>query len=200
VRRLRVGIAKRFPGGAGLRPGPLRGPARSWLTTVRSTQTLTIASLDGARRGAEEPKRDERIAAGHLRRKRGPACDVKIATTGAPRGARRIQQWMRSHRNCAFRRAIPLHWGQMIKPRTLPRVAARSTHAHSMSCPPKGRLRRPGDEPRRASSNHRRWKIHRRSRGMGILDSRFRGNDKADLTSVSPATTATGRRRETPGS
>jgi hypothetical protein len=72
----------------GLRPGPLRGPARSWLTTVRSTQTLSVNLV---RRGPE---------AGHLRRKRGPVSDKSpqvfmlalslryMSAHGAPRGAR----------------------------------------------------------------------------------------------------------------
>jgi len=46
---------------SGLRPCPLRGPARSWLTTVRSTPNA-----------AGQLSRRALTAAGHLRRKRGP--------------------------------------------------------------------------------------------------------------------------------
>jgi hypothetical protein len=69
---LRAGSQSGARGGVGLPPGPLRGPARSWLTTVRSIPNAGDRLLSTAfNRGETEPKRDERIAAGHLRRKRG---------------------------------------------------------------------------------------------------------------------------------
>ena len=59
---------------SGLRPGPLRGPARSWLTTARfKPNACDRLVLVGAMHRDEEPERGERIEAGHLRRKRGPA-------------------------------------------------------------------------------------------------------------------------------
>jgi len=75
-----------------LRPGPLRGPARSWLTTVRSIPTWP-AHLFGALPG----RRTLTAKARPGRRKR---------RLGAPRGARVPQGT--SHRFCVFRRAIPL--------------------------------------------------------------------------------------------
>ena len=53
-----------------LRPGPLRGPARSWLTTVGSISNAIRPSLN-KERGAKTKRRGG--PAGHLRRKRGPA-------------------------------------------------------------------------------------------------------------------------------
>ena len=62
-------------GGAGLPPGPLRGPARSWLTTLRPTPNASrpVDMVRAGKRGKE-------------RRKRGRRTDSR--RNGAPRGAR----------------------------------------------------------------------------------------------------------------
>src|SRR5680860_1332415 len=62
-------------GGAGLPPGPLRGPARSWLTTLRPTPNAS-GSVDMVRAGKR----------GKERRKRGRRTDSR--RNGTPRGAR----------------------------------------------------------------------------------------------------------------
>ena len=70
VRCPRVSFATRHSAAPELRPGPLRGPARSWLTTVESTPNAIRPSLN-KERGAKTKRRGG--PAGHLRRKRGPA-------------------------------------------------------------------------------------------------------------------------------
>jgi hypothetical protein len=57
-------------GGAGLPPGPLRDPARSWLTTLGSVP-IAGDRLSCLWMRRAEPPTGQRIAAGHLRRKRG---------------------------------------------------------------------------------------------------------------------------------
>jgi hypothetical protein len=75
----------------GLRPGPIRGPARSWLKSLISRYRPS-AWLSGHQRLKARP--------GGLAQK-SPRC-------GAPEGARRIRQRIRTPSVCAFRRAIPL--------------------------------------------------------------------------------------------
>ena len=96
VRCPRVSFATRHSAAPELRPGPLRGPARSWLTTVESTPNAIRPSLN-KERGAKTKRRGG--PAGHLRRKRGPAssnrrkcsccaCRCYMSACGAPEGAR----------------------------------------------------------------------------------------------------------------
>jgi len=123
-----------------LRPGPLRGLARSWLTTVRSTSN------------AIRPSRGERIRikrrdgpAGHLRRKRGPAlsnrrkcscCAIASLHERVWRAGRR-PRGPRQDRDTIGLRLSARHpltcEGQISKPRTPERVAARRTHVSSPS-------------------------------------------------------------------
>ena len=57
---LRAGSQAGARGGVGLPPGPLRGPARSWLTTVGSIPNAGDRGLSTALgRGEIEPKRDK---------------------------------------------------------------------------------------------------------------------------------------------
>jgi hypothetical protein len=74
-------------GGAGLPPGPLRGPARSWLTTVRPIPNDgdRLSRLRDAERGTPT---GQRIGSGTLTAKAGPV--PENVATGAPRGARAV--------------------------------------------------------------------------------------------------------------
>jgi hypothetical protein len=91
--------------------------------TVRSMPNAGDRRLSTAsKRGEAEPKRDERIAAGHSRRKRG--LPSQIAAAGAPRGARRLRQRRRSHRFALFGAPPPQTPGAI-------RAAARRTHVWS---------------------------------------------------------------------
>ena len=88
VRRLRVHARSMSTRAAsGLPPGSLGVPARSWLTTWVLRYRAMPLPESGAR------------------------CRTDAAT-GAPRGARRGPQGSRSHRICAFRRAIPPRMGK----------------------------------------------------------------------------------------
>jgi len=107
---------------AALRPGTLRFPARSWLTTDSSGPSAK------ARPGKPNKGR-----------------------YGAPKGARASVS-MRTIRTCAFRRAIPLRWGEQPIPGAGKRRGKESA-CLSLDC----------HAPcRRASSNHRHWLLDRR--------------------------------------
>ena len=79
---LRAGLRKSAPGAVRAPPGPLRDPARSWLTTLGSSSNaddrLSWSALCAESRSPNGTKAS--------RRGSGPA--LEVAVTGAPRGAR----------------------------------------------------------------------------------------------------------------
>ena len=110
VRCPRVSFATRHSAAPELRPGPLRGPARSWLTTVGSTPNAIRPSLN-KERGAKTKRRGG--PAGHLRRKRGPA------PLKSPRLARREAP------ACRKARALGLRFSARHPPQTPDAPASR---------------------------------------------------------------------------
>ena len=76
----------------GLRPCPLRGPARSWLTTVRS-----IPNAGPQRHFDLRPLQGKRGTDGESAARRR-----QIAACGAPRGARRVRQRTRTPTGLRF--------------------------------------------------------------------------------------------------
>ncbi len=86
-----------------LRPGPLRGPARSWLTTVRSIPNAIRPSLANERGAEQKEETGQRDTHGESAVRR-----CQIAAHGAPRGARRGPQGSRNHRFASFGAPSPL--------------------------------------------------------------------------------------------
>jgi hypothetical protein len=96
----------------GLRPGPLRVPARSWLTTVRSiAKRFRSPFPDSARRGEKEPQRDERIekrdTRGESAARRGAKKTPHAARREAPAAVRKDRG---RHRLALF--GAPLPFGE----------------------------------------------------------------------------------------
>jgi hypothetical protein len=97
---------------------------------------LTIASLDCGKRRRGTPT-GQRIAAKHLRRKRGPRRITSLlARREAPAAVAELDRGAIGF--CAFRRATPSLRGELIKLRTLPasRQGARMPGRNSATCSP----------------------------------------------------------------
>jgi hypothetical protein len=114
---------------SGLRPCPLRGPARSWLTTVRPIPNAARPSLRSSARqrgtyGESAARRRQITASAHV------ALSLRcMSAHGAPRGARRIRRRMRSHRFALFGAPSPRDEGRDQQSPDAHRVAVMRSRA-----------------------------------------------------------------------
>jgi hypothetical protein len=109
--------------------GQRRGSARAHYEALPGADDCLSRRRKARSRGTKTGRKDR---SGALTAKARPA------PTNLPRLARReapARLRTRSHRICAFRRAIPPHQGEFSKLRTLRRVAARSAHVYSIVVP-----------------------------------------------------------------
>src|SRR4051812_22168031 len=133
----------------GLPPGPLWAPARSWLTTRGSIpnapprEARGTSGESGARRSNKRRQMSTRFGArvSALLQRAIAALSERMWRAGR---RPRIRQRMRHHKDCVFRRAIPLSFFAMraLSKQTLALLQPRDALARLISC---HRPARPGD-------------------------------------------------------
>src|SRR6185437_14909991 len=103
-----------LPGGAGLRPGVLRPPARSWLTADRRG-LLTARKAAVTRKAPQAPGRRQHPAKS---RKRGPGAAMRTPRWRAERRHAPANGRVHLKEGCAGRRAVPLAFAGERKGKT----------------------------------------------------------------------------------